>query len=244
MQAQSVVCLSKEQIKLTLNNWMDVLNLSNPKIIKSEHNPEFSQETMQKYGLPHITKFADWYQLIRAEDANKKPYFFFVIEATRFDKLFLSAIIGYWHLIKEEVEASVDPEGRPHIFVCPAYVVTESMMIHTPISLIPHMYRFVSLCEIYPRLGSEKPFGFVSELQLLPKSTKARTGYEFAEIYDNDVDVIIVNGLPGEVLKCRRVLFEGVPYSEFYYRRIISTVSNIKGMNQNGICGWEKDKVK
>jgi hypothetical protein len=222
-----------------MKNWLDVLQLKNSKILKSDHNPEFSQENMRKYDLPHITKFADWYQLIRAEDSDGKPYFFFVIEAQRFDKLFLSAIIGYWHVISDEVTALAD-DGRPHVFVCPAYVVTESMMIHTPISLLPCLYRFVSLCEIYPRLGSEKPFGYISELQLLPKSTRARTGYDYTEILDNDVDVKIVNGLPGEVLKCRRVLFEGVPYSEFYYRRIISTVSNIKGMNQNGICGWDR----
>jgi hypothetical protein len=240
MQAQSIICLNKDQIKIVLKNWFEVLELTNVKILKNEHNPEFSQENIKKYNLPHITKFADNYQLIQTENKDGIKHYFFIIEATKFDKLYLSAIVGYWYLISEDVLNSYKNTSHPIVFVCPAYVITESMHLHIPVNLLPCLYRFVSLCEIYPRLGSVETFGLAYDLKLLPKETKSVTGYDYAEILDTDVDVKIVNGLSGEVIRVKRVLFEGSPYSEYYYRRIINTNINIHGVNPNGICQSQK----
>ena len=59
-QAEETRCLSKEQIKTTMDNYVKVNKLKNVKII-DQGKPVFSRENEAKYNMPHITMFADNY---------------------------------------------------------------------------------------------------------------------------------------------------------------------------------------
>ena len=239
MQSQKIHLLNKEQIQTTMTNWFNIMGLSDVKTIKSEAHPSFSDENIKQYDLPHITKFAKFYSLYSTMK-DKKPLFFFVIESDRFDVLHLRACVGWWHLIKAEVHDEVYPQ----VFICPAYVVTNAMKVHIPINIFPCLYRVVSLCEIYPRIGSKtNVFGLSYDLKLM-KDHKEFEDYEkeLPAILDSDVDVKILNAIPGDIISCKRIIFDEFPYGEFYFRKVESTITGISSITPGGLCFGNLEK--
>lgn len=234
-QAQETKCLSKKQIETTLKNWFDILGITKYEIL-SQGKPVFSKENEEKWKLQHITKFADNYTLYRGDGNEVGPMFFIIIETNKFDKLNISACSWYYHIFENEIKN--DPKyKRPQVYICPAFVVTDTMLLHVPINVLPCLYRFVSLCELYPMIGSsEGLYGLSYDYTLIKDSAMPYNGRSYSIIYDRDPIVKILNALPGDVIQYKRVLSEGSPYGEYYRREVVSTTNDINIISPSGIC--------
>lgn len=237
-QAQETKCLSPKQIETVMTNWFKILNVKRHSIMSSG-KPVFSKENEEKWGLQHITKFADNYTLYKCEMSNDEPnMYFIVLETNKFDKLNISACCWYYHLFENELDKSY---RYPRVYICPAYVVTDTMLLHVPVNVLPCLYRFVSLCEVYPIIGSsEQLYGLSYDYKILPpnslESNLTYNGRAYTTIYDYDPMVKILNALPGDIIQYKRVLNEGSPYGEYYRREVTSTVSEINIIALSGLC--------
>ena len=267
-QLQEVRCLTPEQIETTMKNWFKMLNVKTHRIITSG-KPVFSKENEEQWHLPHITKFADKYTLYRCEveqsdnikNANKNidisnsldpeslnfqadpsliqpsPLFFIVLETNKFDKLNISACIWYYHLFEDELNFELD---RPQVFICPAFVVTDTMTLHVPINVLPCLYRFVSLCELYPMLGSKTaPYCMTYNYRIV-KTNRPCNGRDYSAIFSSDCMAKALNTLPGDIIECKRILFEGTAYGEYYRREVINTANDVNIISPSGICDGRK----
>jgi len=223
--------LNKDQIQTTLTNLFAALDLENLTKLNDETHPSFSDDNIKKHKLPHINKFAKNYLLYRLEKkVDKSPMFFFVIEADKFDILHFRACVGWWYMIKHEIGNS----HHPQIYVCSNFMFTPLMKAHIPINIFPCLYRVISLCEVYPRIGSKTNlFGLSFDMKIVDEIIHDR---ELPLILDSDVDVKILNALPGDVIRCRRIFLEEFPYGEYYFRKVKSTSTNIAAMLPSGLC--------
>lgn len=232
-QAQETKCLTKKQIDTVLKNWFKILNIKEHKVLSSG-KPVFSKENEEKWGLQHITKFADNYTLYRADGNEVGPLFFIVVETDKFDKLNISACSWYYHFFENEINKE---SKRPQVFICPAFVVTDSMLLHVPINIIPCLYRFVSLCEVYPMIGSEEGlYGMSYDYEIVKDAVMPYNGRTYSIVYDKDPMVKILNALPGDIIQYKRILSEASPYGEYYRREVISTANDVNIIAPSGIC--------
>lgn len=244
-QAEETRCLSKEQIKTTMNNYVKVNGIKDVKIIDAG-KPTFSKETETKYNIPHITMFADYYtvyQMTATDPITKQnyPLFMIVIEATKFNKLFISATIFYY---KKHIEGKVNIDGfngRPQVILAPAFRVTEQMALHIPINILPCLYRFVSIVEFYPMIGSKNGlFGLSRDYEVIPY-VPPYNKREYPIIYDSDPMAKMLNTIPGDVVKCKICRAEGSSvYDEYYFRRVQSTTTSVGIISPSGICEGNK----
>lgn len=238
-QSQEIKCLNKEQIETTVQNLCGILKLNKPKTIFTG-KPVYSKQNEELYGLTHITKFADNYTVFEAESKenyNGKKYnmYFIVLEADKFDKLNVSACAWFYHLFEDKIYKD-GINGRPQVYISPAYVVTDTMFLHIPMNIIPCIYRFVSLAEMYPMIGSKEGlYGLTYDYKIIPY-VKPYNGREYPTIFDYDVMVKVLNAVNGDLICCKRILNEGSPYGEYYIRRVVSTVNDTSMINPNGIC--------
>jgi hypothetical protein len=250
-QALKVQCLTKDQIKSTMESWLGFLKMKDIKIIKQEAHPRFTKEMEDKYGITHITKFADYYTTWQATDIEGQQNFFFVVEATKYDKVFLNALIGYWELLEPHVKTT---EYRyPVVWVCPAFTITPAIrMNHIPIIFTQCTYRFLPLIDIYIRLhikGYE--WGFTGNLRLIKKNSPEwkemfslipqkpgkpdYLGISFANILDNDIDARIINANIDDLVVCDRIMYEESPYKEIYVRQVVPLEKELPNQYTSGI---------
>jgi hypothetical protein len=241
-QSQEIKCLNKSQIETTMKNLCNILNLTTPKSAYSG-KPVFSKQYEEKYNLPHITKFADNYTLYEAEGKNddgKYNMYFIVLEATKFDKLNISACCWFYHLFEDKINKR-GIKGRPQVYICPAYVITDTMFLHVPTNIIPCLYRFVSLAEMYPMIGSKGGmYGMTYDYKIIPYEP-VYNGRIYPVIFDYDVMVKILNAVNGDLICCKRILNEGSPYGEYYIRRVTSTATDVNIIDPSGICDGRVD---
>ena len=240
-QAEETRCLTKEQIKTTMENYIKVNKLEDVKIIDSG-KPVFSKETEAKYNMTHITMFADNYTVYEAKaidpkSKNKYNLYVIVIEATKFNKLFVSATIYFY---KKHIEGHINPEGfngRPQVILAPAFRVTEQMTSHIPINVLPCLYRFVSIVDFYPMIGSKSGlFGMSREYEVLPFEP-LYNGREYPIIFDSDPIAKLFNTLPNDIIKCKICRAEGYGvYDEYYFRRVEYTNNDVGVIAPSGIC--------
>lgn len=238
-QAQEIKCLTKEQIETTMKNLCKVLNLTNLKVLYNG-KPSYTKQNEELYGLAHITKFADNYTLYEAESkkADENGHYnmyFIVLEADKFDKLNISACAWFYHLFEDKINKN-GINGRPQVYISPAYVVTDTMFLHIPVNIIPCLYRFVSLAEMYPMIGSKEGlYGMTFDYKIIPYEP-AYNGRTYSVIFDYDVIVKILNAVNGDLICCKRVLNEGSPYGEYYLRRVTPTTNDVNIINPSGLC--------
>lgn len=239
-QAIDVTCLTKTQIKTTLDNLAKVLHLTNCQVIFNG-KPEFSKANEERWNLPHMTKFADNYTLYKysiAEDTTitKKgePFYILTLETDKFDKFHIHACCWFWHLMEDDLKTNYT---RPHLYLCPAYTVTPGMLLHVPTSTFPCNYRFVTLVEMYPMLGSPNClFGLTYDYDIVPYED-SYSGRKHPFIKDSDIMVKILNGMEKDLIRCKRVMFEVAPYTEYSFRSVIRDSDNARQeMSPSGIC--------
>ena len=244
-QAEETRCLTKEQIETTMKNYVKVNNLKDVKIIDTG-KPTFSKETEAKYNMPHITMFGDNYTVYQTTATNpttgqEYALFIIVIEATRFNKLFVSACIYFY---RKHIEGKINVngvDGRPQVILAPAFRVTEQMASHIPINVLPCLYRFVSIVDFYPMIGSKNGiYGLSRDYEVIPYEPMYN-GREYPIIFDYDPMAKMLNTIPGDVVKCKICRAEGASvYDEYYFRRVMSTNSDVGTISPSGICEGNK----
>ena len=234
-------CMTENQIKTVINNYAKVNKIKDTKILDCG-KPVFSKENETKYGIPHITMFADRYTVYQMTQQDNSNLFIIVLEATKFNKYFLTATIFYY---KKYIEGHIDVNGNnghPQVIIAPAWQLTETMKNqHVPANILPCLYRFVSLVEFYPLIGSRNGlFGLTYDYELLPYEDYYN-GRGYPIIYDSDPIVKLLNAMPGELIKCKRVRQEGESiYSEYYIRQVMTKKSEIGVIVESGICEGNK----
>jgi len=228
---------TKEQIETVLQNWFEVFGFHECKKLKAMKHPVFDKSVRAEHGVTPVTKFGKFYTLYRCERAkdDKKPMFFFVIEADRFDVLHLRACTAWWCEIKDEIS---DME-RPQIYIVLAYTVSKQLISHTPINILPCLFRIVSFSELYPRLGSKTAkFGLSYDVKLITDKSEIEVDRNLPLILESDVDAKIVNAMPGDIVSCKRIILEEFPYAEYYFREVksVSVGSNTNTILPSGVC--------
>lgn len=232
-QIRETRCLTPTQIDIIMNNWFSILGISSTKVLYNG-KPVFSSENCKKWNLPHITKFANNYTLYEARRDNQPNFYFITIETDKFDKVNLQACIWFYHYFEDEVYKT--QTERPEIFICPAFVITDAMYLHVPINLIPCMYRFVPLPDIYPMIGSANIlYSMTYDYKVLSSEELAGTRL-YSQLLDHDPMVKVLNAIPGDTIQYKRVLNEGTAYGEYYRRTIVSTVTDVNIISPSGIC--------
>lgn len=240
-QAEETRCLTKEQIETTMKNYITVNNLEDVKVIDSG-KPIFSKETEAKFNIPHITMFADNYTVYQTKatdprSGKKYNLYIIILEATKFNKLFVSATIYFY---KKHIEGNINPNGfngRPQVILAPAFRVTEQMTSHIPINVLPCLYRFVSIVEFYPMIGSRNGiYGLSRDYEVIPYEP-LYNGREYPIIFDSDPMAKLLNTIPNDIIKCKICRAEGFSvYDEYYFRRVESTNSDVGVIAPSGIC--------
>ena len=85
-QAQEVICLNKEQIRMFLDNIYKLRKLKQTEIVY-EGKPIFSKEIMEKYEYKHYTKFANNYVIYRCKSLeDNHEEIFITVETDHYDK--------------------------------------------------------------------------------------------------------------------------------------------------------------
>ena len=233
-QIRETKCLSKNQIGNIMNNWATIFGASKRTILY-EGKPVFSAENIKKWNLPHLTKFAENYTLHKYEFSDNQPsIFILVIETDKFDKINIQASVWFYHFFQDEVYKT--QTKRPEIYISPAFVVTPSMYNHVPINILPCMYRFVPLPEVYAMIGSKNTiYSMTWDYRILTDAELEGTR-EYSQLFDSDPIVKILNAVPGDTIQYKRVLCEGSPYGEYYRRKIINTMTDVHLIAPSGIC--------
>lgn len=232
-QLRETKCLTPNQIDAIITNWSNILGATECKVLY-KGKPVFSLENIKQWHLPHITKFANNYVLYELTIKDSANLYIITIETDKFDKVNIQACIWFYHYFEDKVYKTQN--SRPEVFICPCFVVTPAMFNHVPINLLPCIYRFVPLPELYPLIGSRSgPWGMTWDYRrLTEEEVKGTRSYSI--MLDSDPVVKIMNGVPGDTIEHKRVLCEGSPYTEYYRRTIQSTVTDINAIAPSGIC--------
>jgi hypothetical protein len=233
-QRIAVQSLNELQIITTLTNLCLVRKLSPPELMFSG-KPEFGQDTITKYNLVKITKFADNYRLYKASSDSHTEYFIIVENKGSFVKEHINACVWFYHIfIKSDPHHDDDP--FPKITIMTAFVTTTKIISHVKENIMPCKYRFISMPMIYPRIGSRTQiFGLAYDLELIDY-VALPNGREYPLIYDDDIDVLILNGLVGQLVKCKRIFNDGSPFSEYSIRQIIEVRKTLDVIPKSGLC--------
>lgn len=232
-QIRETRCLTAGQIETVMNNWFKILNIDSHKVL-FKGKPNFSSENIKQWNLPHLTKFADNYVLYECVRKCHPNLYIITIETDKFDKINLQACIWFYHYFDDKVYKT--QTERPEVFICPAYVITDAMYLHVPINLIPCLYRFVPLPDVYPMIGSRNIlFSMTYDYTLLDPSEITGTR-QYSIVLDSDPVIKILNALPGDTIQYKRILCEGSPYGEYYRRTVLSTVTDVNVIAPSGIC--------
>ncbi len=234
-QSQEIRCLNKEQIQSTMDNMFKLRKLDTQEKI-FEGKPSFSKKLMEEHNLEHYTKFADNYIVWKGTRKDGSVEIFVTIETDHFDKQNILAVSGLYHMFSKYVVNKT----RPNISLCPAFVVTDSMFNHISKNTIPCTFRFFSLCEVYPMIGSRTRMFKLTYDYELAEYTKPYNNKEYTTINSRDPMVKALNGLPGELLICKRIIYDVTAYSEYQIRLITSTIENPDIIDPSGICYAEE----
>jgi hypothetical protein len=233
MQIQQTILLNTDQIKTTLTNLFKIMKYESTNIIYTG-KPKFSKEDVIKYNLGHnITKFAKNYTVYECHLGKEHQDFklfgieymyYIVIEENNFDKLHIQACSWFYHLFENKILPKGDHPVQ--VFISPAYVVTDQMKLHVPTNVLPCPYAFIPLTVFYPIIGSKTNiYGLAFDYQLIRKNDKIQNVNDtlklsYPVIYTHDPIVKILNGMVGDLIVCKRIIFDVRPCTEYYCRQI------------------------
>jgi hypothetical protein len=246
-QAREVVCLDKQQIKATIEHLCESMNLETPKEIFSG-KPSYTKELEQKYNLKHITKFASNYYVYEShgkdDDGEDYAMYFITLEAQAVDKQNILACEWFYHLF----DSNISPDGVmihgrrvPQVYICPAYVISDTLFAQCPTNIFPCLYRIATLTEMYPNIGSNTArFGMVYDY-VINNSRDKHLLKDFSILNDGDVLVKILNAVPGDVIDAIRVMNEVSAYQEPTSRVVVSNETDIGYMRMSGLCDGRVD---
>lgn len=217
----SFVCLTEEQVLWNLNNVVSIMKL--PKMEK-----KFDGQIKDK-GV----KSADKYQLFEC----KNEFYFLVVYARKFNIKYFEACKHF----ESSFDNFVKKSDRPKVYLCSAFVIKKKDYKALTQELLSVPFRFVRLTKIHPLTGSPTPLhAHVRSYERLETKEKAPNGNDFPIILDSDPAVILVNALPGELIRYKEVIIDnGKPYTQYKIRRVLNTRSSIMSLDASGVANVE-----
>jgi hypothetical protein len=255
--------MNKEQIKGTMESWLNYLKMKDVKIIIEERRPKHVNSRSSI-----VAKYADFYTVYEAENEDGEKNIFFIVEAGKFDKSYLMSLINYQSLLKEydpkdnqlinndkvaSSEGNINHQEYPRIWICPSFMINSTIrMNHIPTIFPRHKYRLIPLIDVYVRLHI-KPYewGLTSNVRLIKKGSEKwkeitsllpkKIGVSeslqvsFAAILDSDIDARIVNGMIGDLILCDRLIYDTSPFKETVIREIVETEKEYPEQYTSGI---------
>ena len=99
------------------------------------------------------------------------------------------------------------------IVLCSSYSLSDQLPGYIN-NMFTVPYVVIDLPRIYPMLGSEELYGMTYDYEVLPYET-AYNNKDYAVIYDDDVMVKLLLAQKGDLIRCKRVMFDGSPYAEY-----------------------------
>lgn len=246
-QAQNIICLTEEQIQITLKNLWMLRNLKMEKILY-KGKPIFSKEIMEKYEYKHYTKFANNYiiYVCKSTEDNHKEIFI-TVETDHYDKQNILAISGFSHIIQDYINESVK-YIRPYINICLCFVISQGMRSHIPIdvfnhvpmfSYIPVKFRYIQMCRLYPMIGSKTKIGGLTfNYRLIKKDEneiKAYNNKSFSIVDGGEPMAIALNALDGDLLVCDRIIYDATAYSDTQIKMVKDEIEDLSIIPMSGI---------
>lgn len=144
-----------------------------------------------------------------------------------------------------DVDESLKKVVRPHVYIVTNVDVTGNKIATIPEGLVSVPYRFVCLTRIYPILYtpmSMKPSTrtLSANYERLETREQAFNDRDFPKVFDSDPMAIVVNAVPGELIRYTATTLDGfTPYSEVRIRRVTKTKSTIGSISDSGIDGLD-----
>lgn len=222
-------CLNESQVETNIKNIAYAMKLHEPKkTFDGTVKPKTEEVTM--YGLSNIKKRASKYQLWTCDG----QFYFIVIFDAKWSVQHFIGVDWFEHLLDENV---VKGDIRPHVYICSAYTLTDSQFDSIPYPLIHVPYRLVELTKLHALTGSPKGFiGMASEYERLETKDKAFNNKEWSDVFSDDVSVIMLNALPGELIRARLIFYDHESvYPEYKIRRVAYTRKRMGQHNTDGL---------
>lgn len=144
-----------------------------------------------------------------------------------------------------DVDESLKKVARPHVYIVTNVDVTGNKIATIPEGLVSVPYRFVCLTRIYPILYTPMSMKastrtLSANYERLETREQAFNDRDFPKVFDSDPMAIIVNAVPGELIRYTATTLDGfTPYSEVRIRRVTKTKSTIGSISDSGIDGLD-----
>lgn len=233
------ISLTEDQIQGTIIPLATTLGLSEKKEILFNGPIIYKREIVEKYKLHEYSGIAKKYILEKYEDSEKKPFYFLILISPTYTKKSFLACEFFNHFL-EDVKTS----DRPRVYVLPNFFISDANFKKISSNIVNVPYRLVPIDKIYPILYTPQNLKISSQrlmtynFERLNTKEKTFSNLEWPLIRDSDPISLVVNALPGELIRCKRTILDGMsPYSEFEIRRVYKTKSDIGEIADSGVDG-------
>lgn len=183
---------------------------------------------------------------IKIKNLNDREEIVIVVDTDVFDKLHYNAIIGLFphfadiidkqlklinmdkdyitNLEKMNVDAKfrsfdITTEKKDCLITIMATNQASTVFkTHFNINILPASYRLISMVDMYPILGSKsRIMGKKTKNYELCEFENLYNGGSWADVYDSDITVKILNGIPGDLIICQGLFSDvgGSPHYEY-----------------------------
>ena len=233
------VVLTDQQIVGTLIPLANILGLSKDKEILHDGPIRYKREIVEKYQLHEYSTIAKHYRLERYTDSNHRSFYFLTIISPTYTKNAFLACEFFNHMIEDAKESD-----RPRVYILPSFFISDANFKKIASNIVSVPYRLVPIDKIYPLLYTPPDLKISSQrlmtysFERLEAKEKTFSNLEWPLIRDSDPVSLIVNALPGELIRCKRTTIDGMsPYSEYEIRRVYKTKSDIGEIADSGVDG-------
>lgn len=236
--SSEVICLNEQQIETNIKNIANCMKLTGKLIKRFSGSLKISKEEATKLDISFISQNdrPEAYHLYEIED----EFYFLVISSHKFG---VNQFIGcdyFDHLIKPFAkENNLD---RPKVYIMIAYTIKDTEFDRIPTNLLKCPYRLVRLTKLHPITGSSNGIeGFATEYELLKyEKPISFNNKKYPYIFDYDPGSIIVNALPGELVRAK--LFyndKGCVYTEYKIREVLRSKTRLGQFDNSGLDNFE-----
>lgn len=232
-----VICLTTEQIETNIKNIMKSMKLTGKLINRFSGPLNITKDKAIQLNISviHPEDRPKAYHLYEVEN----EFYFLVISS---DKFGINQFIGcdyFNHEIKDFARGKID---RPKVYLMIGYTIKDSEFDKIPTGLLNCPYRLVRLTKLHPITGSVNGFdGFATEYELLKDEKPISfNNKKYPFIYDYDPGALIVNALPGELVRAK--LFyndKGCIYTEYKIREVFRSKTRLGQFDGSGLDNFD-----
>ena len=183
---------------------------------------------------------------IKIKNLNDREEIVIVVDTDVFDKLHYNAIIGLFQHFADIIDKQLKIINMDEDYVanlekmnndakyrsfnittqkkdCLITIMSTNQAstvfkTHFNINILPASYRLISMVDMYPILGSKsKVMGKKTKNYELCEFENLYNGGSWADVYDSDITVKILNGIPGDLIICQGLFSDvsGSPHYEY-----------------------------